>query len=223
LFILDISTNFFSIFQIYHSSDGKIVEFSPNDVVIWELHDAKIVVAYAQVYHNSHLYRFASFEPSSGKSFISHVDSLSRLWHERFGHLNYRYLQQMNSQKLFLGHLKVSCSDEVCPGCFLGKHHQDPFLKGKASRATIPLELVHSDIMIFLNHSFSGAKYALTFIDDFSCQSWVYFLKYKSEFLATFKTFKALIEKKSSLSINNLCIDNVWYVLYLFAWKGVVA
>ena len=109
----------------------------------------------------------------------------------------------MHSQKLVLGLPKVSCIDGVCPGCV-----QDSFPKGKAMCTTKPLELVHSDLMIFPTHSFSGSKYVLTFIDDFSRRSWVYFLKYKSEVLATFKNFKAFVEKQSSLSIKNLCIDN---------------
>ena len=107
-----------------------------------------------------------------------------------------------------LGLPKVSCTDGVCPGCVLGKQHQDPFPKGKAWRATTPLELVHSNLMSFPTRSFSGAKYALTFIDDFSHRSWVYFLKYKSEVLATFKNFKDFVEKQSSLSIKKLRTDN---------------
>jgi hypothetical protein len=79
-----------------------------------------------------------------------------------------------------LGLPKVSCSDGVCLGCVLGKQHQDNFPKGKALQAMKPLELVHSDLMSFLNRSFSRAKYALTkFIGDFSSCSLVYFLKYK--------------------------------------------
>jgi transposase InsO family protein len=54
----------------------------------------------------------------------------------------------------------------------------------------------------------SKAKYALTFIDDFSRQSWVYFLKYKSEVFSTFKKFKAFIEKQTSLSIKKLHTNN---------------
>jgi hypothetical protein len=114
----------------------------------------------------------------------------------------------LSTQNLVLGLPKVSCTDGVCPGCVLGKQHQDPFPKGKALHATTPLELVHSDLMSFPTHSFSGAKYALTFIDDFSCHSWVYFLKYKSEVFATFKTFKDFVEKQSSLSIKKLCTYN---------------
>ena len=103
---------------------------------------------------------------------------------------------------------KVSCTKGVCLGFVLGKQHQDPFPKGKASYATTPLELVHSDLMSFPTHSFPGAKHVLTFIYDLSRHSWVYFLKYTSEVFSTFKTFKAFVEKQSSYYIKKLCIDN---------------
>ena len=208
MLVPEISANLLSIYQICHSGDRKIVEFSPNNVVVRDLQDPDTIVSHGQVDHGSRLYRFVGFETSSGQSFIAHADSLSRLWHERYGHLNDRYLQQMHSQKLVRGLPKVSCTDGVCPGCVLGKQHQDSFPKGKAMCATETLELVHSDLMIFPICSFSGSKYALTFIDDFSRRSWVYFLKYKSEVLATFKIFKSFVEKQSSLSIKNLHTDN---------------
>ena len=110
----------------------------------------------------------------------------------------------MHSQKLFLGLPKVSCTDGVCPGCVISKQHQDSFPKGKALHATKPLKLVHNDFMIFPIHSFSGSKYVLTFIDDFLCISWVYFLKYKSEILDTFKTFKDFVEKPNPLFLSRI-------------------
>lgn len=44
-----ISMNLLSIYQIFHSSSGKIVEFSPHDVVIQDLHDSDIIVATGSV------------------------------------------------------------------------------------------------------------------------------------------------------------------------------
>jgi hypothetical protein len=131
LLVPDISANLLSIYQICHSGNGKTIEFSPNDVIIRELQNPDIVVASGKVDHSSRLYKFASFESSLGSSFIAHVDALSKLWHERFGHLNYRYLQQLSTQKLVLGLPKVSCTDGVCPGCVLGKHIKILFLKEK--------------------------------------------------------------------------------------------
>lgn len=68
-------------------------------MVIGDLHDPYLVVATGSVDLYSHLYRFDGFESSNspGVSLITHVDTVSRLWHESFGHVNYRYLQQMST------------------------------------------------------------------------------------------------------------------------------
>ena len=54
----------------------------------------------------------------------------------------------------------------------------------------------------------SQAKYALTFIDDFSRYCWVHFLKHKSEVFDLFKVFKALVENQSRRKLNILRSDN---------------
>jgi hypothetical protein len=71
------------------------------------------------------------------------------------------------------------------------------------------LQLVHSDLCGPLSSpSFSGCKYFLTFIDDFSRRTWVYFLKLKSKVFDKFLAYKALVEKKSGHQIQRLRTDN---------------
>ena len=53
-----------------------------------------------------------------------------------------------------------------------------------------------------------GARYLLTFIDDFSRKVWVYFLKHKNDVFHTFKKWKALIENQTDKKIKRLIIDN---------------
>jgi transposase InsO family protein len=103
----------------------------------------------------------------------------------------------------------VSCRDGVCAGCVLEKHHWDSFEKRASWHASGPLQLVHSDLCGPLSSpSFSGCKYFLTFIDDFSRRTWVYFLKLKSEVFDKFLAYKALVEKKSGHQIQRLRTDN---------------
>jgi len=65
--------------------------------------------------------------------------------------------------------------------------------------------LIHSDICGPVKpSSHSGKKYFLSFIDDFSCKTYVYFLHEKSEGLAMFKKFKARIEKEIETNISCL-------------------
>eukprot|EP00253_Pinus_taeda_P001647 PITA_01647 len=76
-------------------------------------------------------------------------------------------------------------------------------------QASTPLQLVHSDLCGPLPIvSFSGYKYFLTFIDDFSRRTWVYFLKLKSEVFNIFLAFKAFVEKQSGHQILKLRSDN---------------
>ena len=82
------------VYHIFHSSSSNIVEFSPYDVVIQDLHDPDLVITIGSVDIQSHLYQFDGFESSNSRGFslISIVDIVSKLWHEHFGHVKYIYL-----------------------------------------------------------------------------------------------------------------------------------
>ena len=56
--------------------------------------------------------------------------------------------------------------------------------------------------------SLSGCEYYLTFIDDYSRETWIYFLEAKSEVFARFQEFKALVENQSGKGIKVLRSDN---------------
>jgi transposase InsO family protein len=56
--------------------------------------------------------------------------------------------------------------------------------------------------------SLSGCDYYLTFIDDYSKKTWVYFLKTKSGVFKRFQEFRALVENQSGKRIKVLQSDN---------------
>ena len=73
------------------------------------------------------------------------------------------------------------------------------------------LDLIHSDLcgpMSFV--SLRGYEYYVTFIDDHSRKTWIYFLKSKKskEFLQRFQEFKALVENQTGRKIRALRSDN---------------
>jgi transposase InsO family protein len=103
----------------------------------------------------------------------------------------------------------VSCRDGVCVSCVLDKHHQDSFDKRASWHASGPLQFFQSEFYGPLSSpSFSGCKYFLTFIDDFSIRTWVYFLKLKSEVFDKFLAYKALVEKQYGHQTQRLITDN---------------
>ena len=54
----------------------------------------------------------------------------------------------------------------------------------------------------------NGSRYVLTFIDDFSRYTWVFFIKRKLEVLETFTELKAFIENASGQKIKISRSDN---------------
>ncbi|KAH9291033.1 hypothetical protein KI387_044162 [Taxus chinensis] len=205
LHIPKLSVNLLSVYQMTHTGTGKRVEFTPDSVSIYDMQDnSKIVVG--KVNHQSHLYTFSNFVSKSDSTLLlTHENDESIIWHERFGHLNFRYMQQLSKQEMVKGFPTIEFSDGVCEGCALGKHPQEKFPKGHAWRASSPLELVDSDLTSpFPVPSMSQAKYVITFIDDCTRYTWVYFLKFKFEVFEHLKIFKAHAEKQSRKMIKIL-------------------
>jgi transposase InsO family protein len=97
---------------------------------------------------------------------------------------------------------KIIDSKHVCEDCLVGKQHRDSIPKSSIWKSTKRLELVHSDICGPITPaSNSDNKYIMTFIDDFSRKTWVYFLKNKSSAFEYFKKFKCLVEKETGAAI----------------------
>jgi transposase InsO family protein len=60
----------------------------------------------------------------------------------------------------------------------------------------------------FLHPSINKVRFVLIFVDDFSCFTWIYFLRQKSEVFQHLKDFKALVETQSGKKIKVLRTDN---------------
>lgn len=122
-----------------------------------------------------------------------------KLWHRRLGHVN---LGNMNFLKL-----KVP-NGLKCKICIRGKQPRSAFMN-TGTRATKKLEIVHSDVCgpIQVN-SMSGAKYFLTFIDDFTRKVFVYVLKNKNQVFKCLTEFKNIAEKQSDCQLKTVRSDN---------------
>ena len=70
------------------------------------------------------------------------------------------------------------------------------------------LDLIHSNVWESPEMSLGGAKYVVSFIDDYSRRLWVYPIKKKSDVFQIFKDFKARVELESGKRIKCLRTDN---------------
>ena len=103
----------------------------------------------------------------------------------------------------------IKATTGICKGCVVGKHPEHKFDRGKASRASCILGLIHYDISSPMPiTSMNGSRYLLTFIDDFSKYTWVFFIKKKSEVYEKFTELNALTENASGQKIKILRSDN---------------
>ena len=94
--------------------------------------------------------------------------------------------------------------------CALRKYTLTAF-PSSDSRSKGVLELIHSDLCgPMSSSSLTGFEYYITFIDDFSRKTWIYFLRSKrsKEVLLRFQEFKALVENQIGKKIKVLQLDN---------------
>ena len=104
----------------------------------------------------------------------------NELWHIRLAHVHYRALPL--ASKAVEGLLEIQAKhDGVCKGCVKGKNTQKTFASSESKEKGI-LEIIHSDVCgPMSSSSLSGYVYYVSFIDDFSRKTWIYFMKNKDE------------------------------------------
>jgi hypothetical protein len=83
---------------------------------------------------------------------------------------------------------------DLCEHYIYGKQNRVRFPSG-ATRANGILELIHNDVFrpVYVP-SLGKYAYYVSFIDNFSKNTWIYFLSKKSKVFGKFKEYKALVE-----------------------------
>jgi hypothetical protein len=90
----------------------------------------------------------------------------------------------------------------TCNPCALSKS-KHKVLKPVESKSTDAFESIHTDIYgPFRNESSVSSKYLLTIIDDFSCFSWVFFVKRKLDTSITLRAFFNHVESNLVKRLN---------------------
>ena len=78
-----------------HIGEEKRVKFTPNVVEISEVSIGQVaVVGFAD--NDSRMYKFSHFLPySQGNALLPHSNEKRKSLHERYGHINYKYLYSL--------------------------------------------------------------------------------------------------------------------------------
>jgi hypothetical protein len=119
------------------------------------------------------------------------------LWHQRLGHIGEKVLRLLHGKVMVEGMSNFSLDFDFCEHCVYGKQNRVRFPSG-ASREEGILQLVHNDVFGPVSlPSLGKYGYYVSFIDDFSRNTWIYFLRKKSKVFDRFKEFKALVENQT--------------------------
>ena len=104
---------------------------------------------------------------------IQNFDNFNDLiWHRRLGHYYHYDLDN---------YLKIHNADRnCCPECRIAKMKRKPHNK-PTPKATDVLEVIHSDIIGPIDESYTGNRFILTMIDEFSRKAWLFLLKEKKQ------------------------------------------
>ena len=83
-----------------HTGSPKRVTFDSESVEITEKSTGKLV-AKGIANHFTKAYEFSHFLPvSPPTTLLSHANNTNNIWHERFGHLNFKSLHQLHNDKI---------------------------------------------------------------------------------------------------------------------------
>ena len=136
------------------------------------------------------------------------------LWHNCLVHLSTSGFEKLlvsgavtGLESLKAG--KCTC-DDVCSGCMQGKAHRGAFSKTPSERAQAekPLDRVHADLTgPMQEESFSGSKYLLVIVDEFSGKTFGFCLRHKSDAVAKIIEWARAVSVRHGRSITEFHTD----------------
>lgn len=131
------------------------------------------------------------------------------IWHHRFGHVPSDSLSKTKSAVTGMKEILPE-NEDICTGCVNGKSHVAPFPTTPSNiKSEHVLDLIHSDVWGPARvNSIGGSKYYLTFTDDYSKYTWIYFLTSKDQVLRKYEEFDKMITTQLKRKIKVLRSDN---------------
>ena len=116
LYVPGLTSNLLLVYQMTHTGSPKNVIFSHDDVEITEISNGKVIEK-GVVDHTSKAYKFSHFLPYSNHStLLIHANEARKIWHEIFGHLNYKYISDLSEKYMVIGLPKIKFSKGFCQG-----------------------------------------------------------------------------------------------------------
>ncbi|CAM8945952.1 unnamed protein product [Rhodiola kirilowii] len=154
---------------------------------------------------NQGLFQIKSILQSTSLSAINTKDSL-QLWHCRLGHASIKNIAENLSKHISLA--PCNKADICCDICPMAKQTRLKFPISTTS-SSHSFDLIHGDIGgPFHTPTFTGAKYFLTLVDDYSRTTWTFLLPDKHSATATILQFFRMVHNQFGQKIKVFRSDN---------------
>ena len=221
----DHNFNEFSLQNVYHVPDltNNFVSVSAmtrvgNVIAIFDNSGVKIqdkqtleTLGYGILSHNVYLLACTINVPLNFLSKCNadaDADDLFELWHRRLGHCSSERMMSMANKQMVIGMDKINGKPGFCNGCIKGKLKRAPFPEKDGITTKNILDLIHTDVCgPFSTNSAGGAKYFVTFIDDFSRMRSVFPIAKKSDVFEALREFEAMVTTQTRLKIKAIRSD----------------
>ena len=126
------------------------------------------------------------------------------MWHHRLRHPSLTYMKHLFSSMFS----KSVESKFECHTYNLAKIHRVLY-PVSLNKSIVLFSLIHFDVWGLSPYSdASGSKWFVTLIDDYTCMTWLYLMKHKSEVFNIFTSFHTMIKTQYSAKIQILHSDN---------------
>jgi hypothetical protein len=137
-----------------------------------------------------------------------HQDTSSyELWHQRMGHAGEEKMDLLSLTTA--GVTKITTKPQgPCETCTLSKSVRS-INRDAPERAKKPLGRIHTDFWgPFATPTPSGARYILTFTDDYTRKSWIYLTRARTELYEKFREWQIEVERQSGEVLKAVRCDN---------------
>ena len=177
-YVPELKNNLLSIGQLQEK--GLNILFQGKKCKVF--HPKKGLIMETKMALNQMFILHAISQPIASACFNTITEDMVQLWHCRYGHLSFKGLKTLQQKKMVNGLPQLKSPSRLCKACLVGKQQRFSFPRKSTWRASQILQLLHADICGPIKPISNGKKrYLITFIDDFSRKTWVYFLMEKSK------------------------------------------
>ncbi len=183
LYVPDLGQNLFSIVAV--TDAGMKAVFFDNKVNILDK-DGRIYMEGDRAGNTMYHLKLRSRVNTEQAAVAAGQQSSTLLWHERLGHVCLRNIRRMFTKGLVDGLYLNDTEEDLktkhqsCLGCAKGKMSRHSYPDSSQHQTSFIGERIHSDICGPMSHSsLGGARFIVTFKDEFSGRTGVYFMKNK--------------------------------------------